>query len=163
MDESELPLVGLRPVDSDDCRRIWEWRNEQDTREASFNVDYISFEQHHNWFINKLADPGVRIFIATDREGREIGYVRFDISGEEAEISVSIDQNERGKGYGTVAIRNASNHLLRTQSVLRIVAHIKRDNPASKVTFERAGFALRGYKEIEGVEAYQMIYEDYSK
>ena len=47
----------------------------------------------------------MRIFIAEDGQGDEVGYVRFDISKGEAEISVSIDKNERGKGYGIEIIK----------------------------------------------------------
>ncbi len=151
--------VTFRPAVSEDCRRLWEWRNEQATRESSFSAEYISFEEHERWFTRKLAGPNVRIFIAVNARGREVGYVRFNIVGEEAEISVSIDQDERGKGYGTAAIRGGSNHLLMSGSVRRIIAHIKRDNPTSLVSFQRAGFTLRGHKQIAGVDAYEMIYE----
>ena len=41
----------------------------------------------------------------------------------------------------------------------RIVAYIKLGNPASKVAFERAGFVLQGYRQVEGVESYEMVYE----
>ena len=159
MPEPASIRVAVRPAVSEDCRRLWEWRNEQATRDASFNAEYIPFEEHERWFTHKLMDRNVRILIAVDASGREVGYVRFNIVDKVAEISVSIDQRERGKGYGTAAIRDGANYLLMTEPVQRIVAHIKRDNPTSLVSFERAGFVLRGHKEIEGVAAYEMIYE----
>jgi RimJ/RimL family protein N-acetyltransferase len=85
--------------------------------------------------------------------------VRFDITQGQAEISVSIDKNERGKGYGPAVIKRGSDYLMATEPVHRIVAQMKRDNPASMIAFERAGFALGGFRQIEGVEAYEMIYE----
>jgi len=151
--------VTLRPAGLEDCRRVWDWRNEQDTREASFNTKYIPFDEHERWFTRKLSDSDMRIFIAVDSQGSEIGYVRFDISEGQAEISVSIDKKQRGKGYGVPVIKNGSERLLATKSVQRIIAHIKRDNPASVVAFERAGFGLRKYKQIAGVEACEMVYE----
>ena len=159
MPKSLSNKVTLRPAEFRDCRPLWEWRNEQDTREASFNTKYIPFDEHERWFTRKLSDPHMRIFIAVDSQGSEIGYVRFDISEGQAEISVSIDTNERGKGYGVVVIKNGSDHLLMTKPVERIVAHIKTNNPTSAIAFERAGFTLRGYTQIAGVEAMEMVYE----
>ncbi|MCZ6775492.1 MAG: GNAT family N-acetyltransferase [Ignavibacteria bacterium] len=159
MPDSTSDQVTLRAAVFEDCRRVWEWRNEQATREASFNKEFIPFEEHERWFARKFADPNMRIFIAEDGQGDEVGYVRFDISKGEAEISVSIDKNERGKGYGIEIIKKGSDQLLTTEPVKRIVAYIKLGNPASKVAFERAGFVLQGYRQVEGVESYEMVYE----
>ena len=159
MSKNVSSLVTLRPAVFEDSRRLWEWRNEQATREASFHTESIPFEKHAQWFASKLSDQNMRIFIAADNCGREIGYVRFDISDREAEISVSVDKNERGKGYGVAVIKNGSDHLLTTEPLQRIIAHIKTNNPASVVAFERAGFTFRGYTQIEGVQACEMIYE----
>ncbi len=114
MPDSTSNQVTLRAAVFEDCRRVWEWRNEQATREASFNKEFIPFEEHERWFARKLADPNMRIFIAEDGQGDEVGYVRFDISKGEAEISVNIDKNERGKGYGIEIIRKGSDQLLTT-------------------------------------------------
>ncbi|HLE92827.1 MAG TPA: hypothetical protein VI753_16875, partial [Anaerolineales bacterium] len=81
--------VTLRPAVMEDSHRVWEWRNEQATREASFNTEYIPLEAHQMWFARKLNDPHMRILIAMDHRGHEVGYVRFDINEGEAEISVS--------------------------------------------------------------------------
>jgi len=159
MPEHVSTRVTLRPAVLEDCRRLWEWRNEQATREASFSSQSIPFEEHAQWFASKLSDPHMRIFIAAGNHGYEIGYVRFDIIEEEAKISVSIDKNERGKGYGVAVIKNGSDHLLMTEPLQRIIAHIKTNNPASVVAFERAGFTVRGYTQIEGVQACEMVYE----
>ena len=159
MSDSVSHRVLLRPAVIGDCRRLWEWRNEGATREASFHTESIPFEAHEAWFSRKLNDPYTRIFIATDAGGRELGYARFDIKQGEAEISVSLDRGERGKGYGIDVIRRGSDQLLKTEPVQRIIAHIKTSNPASRTAFERAGFVLRGCKEIAGIEAYEMMYE----
>lgn len=159
MPEPMPDQISLRHATLEDCRRIWEWRNEEATREASFNTSYIPYEEHERWFSRRLSDPHTRIFIVMNAQGREIGYVRFEIREGQAEISVSIDKDKRGKGYGVAAIKSGSDHLLASEPVQRIIAHIKRDNPASMAAFGRAGFVLQGYKQIADVEAYEMIYE----
>lgn len=149
----------MRPAASQDCQHIWKWRNEPATRTASFNTRYIAYEEHKRWFARKLTDPHSRIFIVANAQGRDAGYVRFDLINREATISVSIDRRERGKGYGTAAIKRASDFLLETEPVRRVVAQIRRDNPISVAAFERAGFVLHGHTQIEGVDACEMIYK----
>jgi len=151
--------VRLRPAAPDDCRRIWEWRNEQSTREASFNKDPIPFEEHERWFGQKMTDPLTRIFVVLNRDGQEIGYLRFDITGDEAEISISIDRTQRGKGYGIAAIKIGSDQILATEPVRRIVARILRGNDASIAAFQQSGFVLRGYNQTVGVDACELTYE----
>lgn len=151
--------VTLRPAVPEDCRRLWEWRIEQATREASFNTEYVPFEEHERWFARKLTDRHICTLIVMNTDGYDVGCVRFSIVGEEAEISVNIVRAERGKGYGATAIKSGSDYLLTTEPVQRIVAYIKRGNSASMVAFKQAGFILRGYKQIAGVEACEMVYE----
>ncbi len=159
MPEAMSNRVAVRPATPQDCRAVWEWRNEQATREASFNTRYIPYEEHKSWFAHKLTDPHSRIFMVANAQGRDAGYVRFDLVNQEATISVSIDSNERRKGYGTAAIKSAADLLLGTEPVHRVIAHIRRDNPASVAAFERAGFVLQGYTQFEGVDACKMVYE----
>jgi len=151
--------ITLRPALPQDSKRLWEWRNEQATREASFNTKYIPFEEHERWFACKLTDPYTPIFIAINSNGREVGYVRFEIVGEEAEISIGIDKVERGVGCGVAAIKSGLDQLMTTKHLERIVAYIRRANTSSMAVFERAGFTLQGYRQIAGVEACEMVYE----
>jgi len=150
--------VKLRPATREDCRQLWEWRNEEETRQASFNTNFILYDAHERWFLEKLDDSQTGIFIILDNLDNKLGYVRFDFRGEEAEINVSIDREARGRGYGSRAIRLASEYLLTTGMVKRIVAYIKVENATSKSAFEHAGFILLGIKRVLGVEAYEMIY-----
>lgn len=158
MPEPQSVQISLRPAAQDDCRRLWDWRNELATREASFDTQSIPYEDHENWFSRKLDAPDTKIFVIMDADGREVGYVRFNIEAGEAEISVSVDKGERGKGYGAEAIRLGSEQLLTPGSVNRVIAYIKQDNPASVAAFQRAGYDPMGIKEISGTTAHVMAY-----
>jgi len=153
------PYITLRLATLQDCRRVWEWRNESLTREASFNTDHIPYEGHKRWFFNKLPSSDTRIYIFLDRAGHEIGYVRFNMLKTQAEISISVDKNERGKGYGAAAIRQSSDQILSEGSTRHVLAYVKKGNLASKAVFERAGFALVETKDMAGTQAYKMIGE----
>ena len=149
--------IGLRPADPQDCQRLWDWRNETSTREASLDTSVIPYQDHKTWFMQKMHSQETHILIITDDSKLEVGYVRFDISGNEAEISVGIDERARGRGYGSAAIRKASNLLLSTNNLTRITAHIKLDNAQSTGAFLNAGFVSVGTTKLSGTDVYKMI------
>lgn len=158
MPSSRSVPIALRLATQDDCRRLWEWRNERETREASSNTQLIPFEDHLRWFSRKIQAEDTRMLIIVDPDGRDVGYVRFDTYGNEAEISVSVDQSQRGKGYGVAAIRLASDRLLSEGRAGRIVARVKTDNPASIAAFGRAGYRPEGIEETSCTVAHVMAY-----
>lgn len=137
---------------------MWVWRNEPQARAASFNTAPIPYEDHERWFSTKLADARTRILIISDAAGKGIGYVRFDLRNDEAEISVGIDSTERGRGYGSEAIRAACEYLVAATPVRRIIAQVKLANAASKAAFERAGFAATGKRRIGSADAYELVF-----
>ena len=157
----EGPVV-LRPANREDCRLLWELRNDPETRAASFKTDPIPFEDHQRWFEAKLDLKEIRIFIVQDPSGRGVGYVRFNLEGETAEVSVSIEPGARGKGYGTAAVRMAADRLLSENGNRRVIAYIKPANPASVRAFRLAGFAERGLTRVHETEVVRMTYGEKS-
>lgn len=158
MSESPPVHVTLRPATTGDCLRLWEWRNEPAARDSSFDPSYIPYADHKRWFAQKIKDPHTNIFIVLDENEREVGYIRFDFHEQQAEISVCVDQSERGKGYGQAAIRQGSDQLLCSQAVERIMAYVKPGNPSSITAFQRAGFVLAGVTEVGGSPAHELVY-----
>jgi len=133
--------VRLRPAGAADASRLREWRNEAETRAASFVMAPVAWDEHVRWLDRKLADPYARLLIASDEAGAEVGFVRLDADGEDAEISVSIDRGRRGQGIGTEVIRKAAALAFAELGVRRVVAHIKLENSRSLRAFTGAGFA----------------------
>ena len=157
MSETLPSGITLRPASTGDCRALWEWRNEPLTREASFQTDGIPYERHVEWFSKKLDSPDTRIWIVQDERSRRVGYVRFQIQDGEAEISVSLDPAERGKGYGSAAVRMATDSFLASRQAGRVKAYIKPGNPASVRSFEKAGFETVGRTMVSGAEVIEMV------
>lgn len=150
----------VRSATREDCRDMWELRNEPDTRKASFNEDPILYIDHEKWFLLQLKAPSSKILIVENESSRTIGYARFNINPPLAKISVTINRKERSKGYGTAAIRLASDHILHTEKEVRtIIAEVRKDNGRSISAFEQAGFTRTGWKQISGKEACEMTYK----
>ena len=73
-----------------------------------------------------------------------IGQVRIQKQSELSSIiGVSVDFNQRGKGFAHKIIEMASNDFLSNHKNTVIDAYIKQENNASAKAFEKAGFTLR--------------------
>lgn len=134
-------VLRLRSICEDDCHLLWEWANDPEVRKASFNSDFIPWEQHINWFTDKLNDPNYYIFIAIDPKDQLIGQVRFHIfNHQQAEIGISVAAAHRGYGYSSILLINAVKKLFKKTKKTTIHAYIKPHNYASIKVFEKANF-----------------------
>ncbi|MBC8505213.1 MAG: UDP-2,4-diacetamido-2,4,6-trideoxy-beta-L-altropyranose hydrolase [Anaerolineales bacterium] len=149
--------IYLRDIEEQDSDLVREWANDPSTRAASFSVNPISFESHIEWFKKKIIDPKCKFFIARDQNTAPIGQVRFQIERKEAVISVSVDPNNRGKGYGQKIIWLGAQRIFDRTSVELIHAYIKKDNQASILAFCNSGFVRVGEDEFQGNVAHHYI------
>lgn len=130
----------LYPVTRDDARIIWEWANDPEARLVSFATEPIPWEHHLQWFEAMLSNPDKIMYLVRDTSTTPIGQVRFDVVGQEATISISVDRCYRGKGYGSSIIWLASHNLFNTTDVQTIHAYVKLDNDKSHRSFLKAGY-----------------------
>ncbi len=135
----------LRPAKWQDCEQIWQWANEPTTRQASFQSNLIPWEDHVQWFQQKLADEHCEFWLAIDTQDCPIGQVRFDpISTEVMQISLSIDSDYRNQGLGVEILKMAVHQIFWNPKILAISAWIKPKNLASIRTFEMVQFSKIG-------------------
>jgi UDP-2,4-diacetamido-2,4,6-trideoxy-beta-L-altropyranose hydrolase len=144
-------LLRLRPVSDKDCKLIWCWSNEPTTRKASFQTALISWEDHTQWFQQKLQDLDCYFWIAMNEQDQPIGQVRLEaISPQVAQISISIDTEYRRNGLGTHLLTLGVQTFLSQTQFLSISAWIKSDNLASCQMFEKVDFIKIGSEYREG-------------
>jgi spore coat polysaccharide biosynthesis predicted glycosyltransferase SpsG/RimJ/RimL family protein N-acetyltransferase len=153
----ESTLIAFRRAVAGDSRRILEWRNDPVARAASFNTDVIPLDRHLEWFSRPL--PDLHLYIATASDESEIGYVRFDLNGDSAEISVCLDPDYRHRGLGRVVIRESARLMLRDGRLRRIVALVKPENDVSLASFKAAGFTVHGRERRGNVDAWVLHFE----
>lgn len=139
-----LFYFALRPAVAEDCALVYQWANDPETRAVSFCRAPIAWEEHCQWFAERLVDPNHVFLIAVDGEGQPLGQVRFAVVDQEAVISVGLAQNCRGAGVGPRLIRQASSQVKAAQGLTRILAHIRPENRNSLEAFIRAGFQQAG-------------------
>lgn len=139
--------VTLRPATAEDCRQIWLWRNDPETRRASFDSAPIPFETHQAWFHASLGREDRKLYVIL-AEGRESGVVRLDVSGHEAEVSIHLAPESRHRGIGPAALQALVDLAFGTLGLARLVALVKPDNQASLPAFRKAGFTLENAGDV---------------
>ncbi|MCX6983429.1 MAG: UDP-2,4-diacetamido-2,4,6-trideoxy-beta-L-altropyranose hydrolase [Lentisphaerae bacterium] len=107
----------LRPVREEDLDLLWRWANDPVVRQTAFKSMPIPWEEHQQWFFSKRRDPQCYHFIVLNNKGIPVAQVRFDVSEDETEVSVSVDKEHRGKGYGSLVINLGIKELIRTNSI----------------------------------------------
>lgn len=151
--------IRLRHANADDCRTIWEWANDPDTRQNSFHTEPIPWDNHVNWYNSKLADPNTLFFIATNDFGESIGYIRFEVvSLSEAVISVAVAPTHRGRGYGKRLIKLGIQEAQRMIELNVVHAYIKNHNQASIHAFTNIGFKAVETITINGCRAFHYVW-----
>lgn len=133
--------VTLRLAQPEDSHRVWTWRNDQETRQASFDSAMIPLHLHEVWFRESLRRADRRIYIVLADE-TESGMVRLDISGREAEVSINLAPEWRGRGVGTLALRALAEQAFGSLELESLVALVKAGNMTSRAVFRAAGFLV---------------------
>ena len=138
----------LRSATSDDARLLFDWRNDPETRAQSFHTQEILYEDHVRWLEAALQDDDTAIFVLMrqDSSGTAIpaGQLRLTHRANEEGIliSYSIDQNERGKGFGHALIAMVDDVAQTSfEAVPLLRAEVRKENAASRKIFTDNGFA----------------------
>ncbi len=133
-------IVDVREANTEDERRMWEWANDPEVRAASFTTEPIPWESHVRWFAQKIADTNTLLLIAETVDEGPIGQIRFDVSGPDADIHISLAKVKRGSGLSAPAVQAALKKLFSNRDCERVHAYVKPENVASIRLFEKAGF-----------------------
>ena len=65
--------IRLRKAVWQDCNDIFDWRNNEETRKASFNSKNIPRDVHNKWYRESLTEINKCFYIAEDEDQRKIG------------------------------------------------------------------------------------------
>ncbi len=130
----------LRNVKFDDINDLFKWRNHPEIRKNSFNTNAVSWDEHERWFRAKSNDPNTAIYIAYCKEDK-IGSIRFESKDDTIKISVMLNPDFLGRGFGSKVIRLGTERFIKEKNTEKpIHAEIKIDNRASIKAFQKAGY-----------------------
>ena len=141
-------LIKIREATDSDTKLIFNWSNDPLVRAQSFYSNAIEFENHENWFKEKLQNDNSLLLINKFGENN-IGLVRFELENDKCTVGILIDEKFRGKGFSSLMLINSSTYYFNRFST-PIFAHIKESNTASIRSFEKAGYSFFNKIEVNG-------------
>ena len=140
--------VIVRKADLSDCEEVFEWRNDDTTRQMSRSSEVVLWEDHLRWYESSLENER-RLLLICEGKGKikncKLGIVRFDFvySARNSEISINLSPSMRGRGYAKECLKKSISYMANERPMCEsITAEIKKINRASKNSFERVGFQL---------------------
>ena len=144
--------VTLHRAAATDADMLFEWRNCEAVRRVSRNSAPIERATHDAWLSDTLSRVDRRLLVGV-RDGVSLGVVRFDIAGDEAEVSIYLAPGKHRAGAGGDLLAAAERWLSldSTAGVCKIRAEVAGDNAPSRHMFLSAGYrpdTARFYKRI---------------
>lgn len=138
-------LVEIRLANEQDTDMYFEWANDIEVRKNSINQEPILYENHCNWFREKLNDKNV-IFYIGQINGIPFGQIRIDRKSEFDYVNYTIDKKFRGIGLGKIIVSKVIN----LHKNFKWTAYVKGNNNQSKRIFEKLKFTKKSEEEIKG-------------
>lgn len=143
--------IKIRRAKENDSKDIFEWRNNELTRQMSITSEIIEWENHSRWFSKSLNSESRILLVCEDNFNEKISIIRFDISESYAIISINLNPNQRGKGLAKSCLIESIEFFSKEYiGIKNLIAEIKEDNVASQKTFLGIGFTKYNLKENVG-------------
>ena len=133
--EDELKV---RLATKHDCIDYFNWANDSQVRENSLDSADIEWTGHQKWFTEKINSESTEMYVL-EASGLPVGQIRFELVDETAEISYSLDELVRGRGWAATAI-DLSVSCFRNRNAIPLNAVGKNMNTKSRSTFFKLGF-----------------------
>lgn len=134
--------IEIRAASLDDSEKLFEWRNHPTIRAVSRRADMIDWESHQRWFASVLNSTD-RLLVIGQREGSPVGVVRFDIQGDEAEVSIYLVPGNKEPGQGRELLQSAERWFTANRPrVSKIRAHVLGGNEPPQRLFLGAGYQV---------------------
>ena len=134
--------IDIRTARHDDSEKLFEWRNHPTVRAVSRSTELITWESHQKWFASVLASHD-RLLLVGQHEGLPVGVVRFDIQGDEAEVSIYLVPEIKKSARGQDLLQSAERwFIVNRPQVCKIRAHVRGGNERSQRLFSGAGYQV---------------------
>jgi len=129
----------IRLAKISDCKLYWAWVNDELVRKNSINQEEIGWEEHQEWFHDKVKDDNTLLLVIESEFGA-IGQVRFDRINSHYSVNYSLSRQFRGFGLAKCMLSVAIDYV-KQENVFVIEGSVKNNNIASKKVFEQLGFS----------------------
>lgn len=142
-------MIDLRPVQEDDCERLFNWRREPEVDRWMSDLPVYAYDEHKTWFEGFLADADRRGWII-NHNGAPAGFLT--LTGlrnrhRHADWGWYIGEAEaRGRGAGRAAQALGLDVAFDGLGVEKVCADVLADNDVALKAQAAAGFRREGYR-----------------
>lgn len=141
--------MDLRIAEKEDVPLLADWVNNVEFmgHYSDFPTQISKVQLEKRMFEPQLPQMEWVDFIIQKKDGTKIGWMPHYISSQNfgwVEIGFYIIPSDRGKGYGTEAIKIMVDYLFMTKDIPRIQAVTNIQNKVSQRVLEKAGFTKEG-------------------
>ena len=137
--------ITQRTANLGDAAVLLAWRNNPSVRKFSLHSGIIQNDEHLDWLTARLERVEREPFFLFVAAHEVIGMSRLDLEFESTykyEISILVDPNQHGKGFGTKMLNMTCGTFFSLHPDKTIVANVHQDNIVSQKLFTNAGFQL---------------------
>ena len=144
-------IISVRKAKIDDCKDLYNWRNNHETLKMFLNTTKVEWNKHVKWFQDSLLNKNFLILLCyLTKSKQKCGVVRFLIDNSETDISINLAPKMRGLGLSKICLKEAIKFYYKSFSQNEeIIARIKKINLKSLRCFESVGFEFKD--EINGI------------
>jgi len=132
--------LSLRKATMDDMALFFFWANDPLVRENAFQQKPIAWDDHVQWFTDKIVYGQTDIRVLQTKEGLPVGQIRFDIHSDTADIDYSLDPMVRGRGWSKKLLELGLSDIKDKTGNIAPMGKVKTENIPSRRTFQRLGF-----------------------
>lgn len=158
----------ILPVENteENGKLIMEWRNDENTREMSFNSEIKSWDIFKNIFENNYFNNYIPPLFAYNNNNK-IAFIGFicnnevdtETNKEVCKIGININSEYRGRGLGKIIIQKSIEYIkINYPLVKKIIANIKSNNIASIKVFESCNFVFIETYKLNNTNIYKYIF-----
>ena len=135
--------ISVLRATENDSKDIWEWRNDELTKQMFITTDSVSWETHSSWYKKSLVNPNLYLYLGFLNDDKKIGMCRFDVDVNTniAEVSLNLNPQQRRKKLSYQLLSQAITKFCEEQNT-DLAARIKKSNIGSIKCFTKIGFTF---------------------
>ena len=141
--QNMCPVITVLRATENDSKDIWEWRNDELTKQKSITTESISCETHSSWYEKSLVNPNLYLYLGFVNDNKKIGMCRFDVEIKKniAEVSINLNPQYRSKKFSPQLLSQAIAKFCEERNA-DLAATIKKSNIGSIKCFTNSGFTF---------------------
>ncbi len=150
------PKISLKKADFSDIEFLWYLRNQPDVYKYFRQARPVEWEEHVSWITPIILGFSNKELFIIENLKTPVGQIRIDyLNPKEAEISISILKEFRGKGFAAAAVKLAATKTKKQGRKQHLTAEVHKDNVASQELFKKSNFKLKKEKEKHFIYEYE--------